>query len=282
MLLSALLAAASAAPPAPVAFWSFQEPAGAPRVSGGHGARYAYALLDGNASWPVERAAGGVFGAFSARFPASGGNESQRLFAARADAPALTEAIAGPGASVSLVAWVRRAAGDFTDGGNFVAGVWDEHTAARQYALFLQLSVCSGAPGYDGGVVAHISPVGGPTPGSRYCETAACDTPPLAADAWHCVATVYNGTHILAFTNATMHAAGARNPFPLLGGIFSPEAAQRPGAEFGVGANYINITVGSPPVLSNRFRGDLGGLAVFDAALAQPDLAAVCSWASGF
>jgi len=285
LLLAALLALPSPAPagpvPAPLAFWAMQEPAGAPRVSAGRGARFAYALGDGNASQPVARADGGVFGPYSARFPAAGGNDSQRLYVARAAAPALTSAIAGAGARVSVVAWLRRGAADAA-GGSFVAGVWDEFAAARQYALFLDLPTTCASPNFHAGLVSHVSPTGGPTPGSRYCTTAACDTPPLPADAWHCLASVYNGSHILALTNATLHADGAHNPFALAGGIYSPEAAGREGAEFGVGANYVNMTVGSPPVLANRFQGDLGGLAVFDAALDAAGVAEVCAWAEGF
>lgn len=280
-LLAAALACARtahAAPPDPLALWTFQEPTGAPRLSTG---RVAYALVDGNASAPIQRVSDGVFGPFSAYFPASGGNDSQRLYATRAAAPAVTSGIAGPAAVVTLVAFIKRSAADATGGGAFIGGVWDENLAARQYALFTALAVCEAHPDYADGTVAHISPVGGPTPGSRYCETAACDTPALPSGAWHCLANVYNGTHIMAYTNGTAHAAIA-NPFPLAGGIFSPEASGRAGAEFGVGANFINVTAGAPRTLANRFRGRLGGLAVFDAALSQPDVAAVCSWAAGF
>lgn len=83
---------AHAAPPDPLALWTFQEPTGAPRLSTG---RVAYALVDGNASAPIQRVSDGVFGPFSAYFPASGGNDSQRLYATRAAAPAVTSGNAG-------------------------------------------------------------------------------------------------------------------------------------------------------------------------------------------
>jgi hypothetical protein len=271
---------AHAAVPLPLAFWKFQEAEGSPRVS--TGAQHSYALHDGNASLPIQRVAGGVFGPWSAYFPSSGGNDSQRLYATREAAPAITAGIAGPDAVVTLVAWVSRSAADLTPPrGEFIGGVWDENLRARQYALFTHLAVCAPSTGYQGGSIAHISPVGGPTPGSLYCETAACDTPALAPDDWHCLANVYDGVQIVSYTNATMHSA-TMNPFPLTGGIFSPEATGRAGAEFGVGANYINATADSPRTLANRFKGRLGGLAVFDVALAQSDVAAVCAWAAGF
>jgi hypothetical protein len=43
----------------------------------------------------------------------------------------------------------------------------------------------------QGGLAAHISPVGGPTPPSPYCQTAACDPRSLAPNAWHCLVNTY-------------------------------------------------------------------------------------------
>ena len=100
--------------------------------------------------------------------------------------------------------------------------------------------------------------------------TAACDPRPLALDAWHCIANVYDGANVTAYVNASAPRNGAANPFPLEGGIFSPEAAGKEGAEFGVG-----VTEAAEDY--NHFRGLLGGLAVFDVPLTQPQLARVCA-----
>ena len=285
--------AAAAAPPlpAPISFWTFQEPTGAPRRGDSFGATAPATLLDGNASAPIPRVAGGgggasaPFGAWAARFaePAdgSGGNNSQRLCAARAAAPALTTALGGPAATVTAVAWLRAPAAGWR-AESLVAGVWNEHAAARQYALFMDLGACASAPAYAHGAAGHASNCGGPTPGQRYCETRACDPRPLPAGAWHCLAMAYNGTHIIASVNGTALPNGDAQPFFYPGGLFSPEAAGREGAEFAVGANVINVSVGSPPVWSNTFRGDIGGLAVYAEGLPVDDIARVCALAHGF
>ena len=174
LALAGAAAATAALVPEPVALFTLQEPTGAPRVSVG---RHAYTLVDGNASAPVQQVRGGVLGGFAAFFPQAPGNNSARLFAARADAPALTSGIAGPNATVTLVAWYQLAASDAArDVEALIFGVWDEYARARQYAIFRDLGACSSiAPGhYARGLAAHISPVGGPTPGRPYCYTAAC------------------------------------------------------------------------------------------------------------
>lgn len=286
-LLLALAAAASqvalssALSPTPLAFWSMQEPTSSPRLS--QGSLPPISLVDGNVTDPIQRVDGGVFGPYSVYFPGDDGtNNTRRLFASRQSAPGVTSAIAGPQATVTLVSWVYRDAADSASPEGMVVGVWDEYLKARQYALFLDLGACSTAPVYNHGLAAHISPVGGPTPGQRYCITRACDPDPLPASAWHCIANTYNGTHIVAYLNATLHPNGGDNPYALKGGIYSPEAAGAPGAEFGVGANVVNKTASSPPVTSNQYKGRVGGIAVFSSALSQQQVAQVCGWAQGF
>lgn len=265
--------------PSPLAFWTFQEAEGQPRLS--TGSLGTVALVDGNTSSPIQQGQGGVFGPHSAYFPGYSGNNSQRLCASRAAAPGLTVDIAGPNATVTMIAWTRRPASATTAEG-MVAGVWNEYAQARQYAIFTDLGACSTAPVYAGGLAAHISAVGGPTAGQKYCVTRACDPLPLPSNVWHCLANVYNGSHIIAYLNGTLHDNGRDNPYYYPDGIFSPESSGREGAEFGVGANYVNKTAGGPPVLSNVMAGYLGGLAVFSQPLQQADVSTVCSWAAGF
>jgi hypothetical protein len=112
-------AGAAATLPEPVAFWTFQEPTGAPRLS--TNARHSYALTDGDASHPVEAtASGGLFGPRAANFTAA--SPTQRLRVERRAAPALTSELAGPDAVVTVVAWVKRPRGRYFYG--FLAGVW--------------------------------------------------------------------------------------------------------------------------------------------------------------
>lgn len=287
----ALFATAKAQPLlAPLALWDLQEPTGRARVSRGRAGPYA--LLDGNASLPIQTvpvAGGAPFGAFAAEFPPRHANNSARLFAPRASVPRLTDGITGPAAKVTVVAWVSVPAGGAE---GLVAGVWDEYgvmggsTGARQYAVFLNLGKCAPANGsaYRGGLAGHVSPVGGPTPGQRFCATAACDPRPLApAPAWHCLAATYDDAAIRVYVNGSFVSNGQRNPFFLSGGIWGPaNEPGRVGAEFGVGANRINETVGGPWLWANFYVGLLGGIAVWDTALGQADVARACALARGF
>ena len=52
----------------------------------------------------------GLFGPFALNFTAS--SKTQRLRATRTSVPALTTDMAGPGAVVSVVGWVKRPAGN--------------------------------------------------------------------------------------------------------------------------------------------------------------------------
>jgi hypothetical protein len=295
------LLAGAAALPQPLALWRFQESAAPYNSTGTAGA---YSLLQGNASHPIPTvpASGAPFGPLAACFgahcsapataaaaaAAAGFNNSARLYAPRDAAPAITEGLSGPSATVTLVAWVSLPSLDRPEG--LVAGVWDEYgveggaTGARAYALFLNLGACaaSGGAAYAGGLAAHISPSGGPSPGSRFCTSAACDARALAPwPAWHCLANTYDGSAIRAFVNGSLAPNAWRNPYNLTGGIFRPGPG-RVGAEFGVGANRVNASAGAPPQWSNAFQGLLGGLAVWGSALAPEDVARACALARGF
>ncbi len=176
--------------PVPLALWTFQEPTGAPRLSVAPGVLVGRALLDGNTSHPIAQVhmpegAQSPFGPFAASFDPvpSGSTNARRLFAPRDSVPELTAGIAGERAQVTIMAWVRIA--QPPQSGGMIAGVWNEYLRARQYALFTDLGLpCAPAPAYHSGLVAHLSPVGGPTPGQRFCITAACDPAPLQENEW--------------------------------------------------------------------------------------------------
>ena len=282
-------------PPA-LALWTLQEPTGVARVSSG---LYAYKLIDGNTSHAIERVtvngSAAPFGEFAAKFSAltSSYNNSARLYAPRDEALAITEGISGPNATVTLVTWISLSQLN-KNGGAYIAGVWDEYgvvggtTGARAYALFLNLAICQPYNGslFAGGVVAHISPVGGPTPGNKYCTTAACDSRKLESDSWHCIANTYDGNEIRAYVNGTFITNSYRNPFLLNGGIFDPESsgAGRIGAEFGVGANRVNSTdIGENGFRwANTYEGLLGGIAVWNTSFSQADVIRACALGRGF
>ena len=126
-------------------------------------------------------------------------------------------------------AWIQLSAGQNAQhGGAFVGGVWEEDRSWRQYAIFMD---GTGGCKPKNGLVAHISPEGGPSPGQRYCESRACGSTPLASGVWHCVANTYDGKYVRAIVNGTVDdtAHDSNNPFKLPnppkfpnGGIFSP------------------------------------------------------------
>jgi hypothetical protein len=271
----------------PVAFWDFSghDPF-VDRVS-------SYKLEQLNASNPVIilEPTGGTLFARAAAFGWSsnetraqcGGRCGNQLFAPRASVPRLT-AIAGPDAVVTMVAWVQLGrAPNVMNGGAFVGGVWDESDAWRQYAMFL--NGIAGCPAKNG-LVAHISAEGGPSPGRKYCYSAACGATALEPGVWHCLAHVYDGKAVRALVNGTLDAptsGDTRNPlaypdppqFPK-GGIFKPPPGE--GAGFALGANLIHPGGGTgAATLGNKFVGLMGGLAVYDTALAAAEVSSACA-----
>ena len=86
-------------------------------------------------------------------------------------------------------------------------------------------------------------------PGEQYCRSRACGSTSLQSEQWHCVANVYNGTHIVALVNGTVDATQSTdhdNPFAYpdpptfpTGGIYTPPAGS--GADLALGANIIHI-----------------------------------------
>lgn len=153
----------------------------------------------------------------------------------------------------------------------------------RQYGVFF--NHIGGCP-TNAGLVSHISATGIPENNRTYCQSAACGVTSLVNDMWHCVANVYNGTHILAYVNGSLDSgeADTRNPFAYpntakgfpTGGIFAPPLGGD--ANFSVGAHYIHPGGGvGPSVIGNRYEGKIGMFAVYATALTVQELAQLCS-----
>jgi len=239
-----------------ICFWNFQEPGGQPRVAQGP---HPYALLEQHG--PIQRVEDGLFGTGAARL-----QPGQNFSIPRADCPALD--IHGPEAQVSLIVWLRRrvSAGK---GCQAVAGMWNEYQR-RQYCLFLNLRIWDSAEQ----VGAHVSSIGGATPGYRYCMDAAIGATPVPFDTWQCVAMSYDGAYARAWLNGRLDERGDRNPYRYEGGLFDP--GER-GADFTVGAVARPDNVDAPRTagedIGNQYHGDLAGLAVFDRALTADEMA---------
>ena len=146
-----------------------------------------------NASAPFMRAA--AFGWASHPTWKECGNQpcGNRVYAGRQSVPKLA-AISGPAAHVTVIAFVQLGGQDKgqheMDGGGYVGGVWEESESWRQYAIFMDHT---GSCKAKDGLVAHISPEGGASPGQRYCESRACGATALQPHAWHCLANTYDG-----------------------------------------------------------------------------------------
>lgn len=248
-----------------ISFWTFQEPAGSQRVSVG---QTPLRLIEQGGVVP--RAEDGVFGPYSAAFLST--ERTQPWFhIARRDSAAIN--FQGPRARFTIIAWVkRRHVPGLEWSCQALAGMWNEH-AKRQYCLFLNLRIHDSAEQ----VCAHISHVGGPTAGFKYCMDAAIGATPVPFDRWQCVAITYDAEYARAYLNGKLDSRGDRNPYHYPHGLFDGGEG---GADFTVGAvarpERVEMVNGKPVehgnVQANCYRGLLGGLAIFDHPLSDDQL----------
>lgn len=239
--------AADAALPEAVCRWTFKEAAGEPRVSEGR-ERYALREMAG----AMARLDDGVAGGCSIEV-----KEGQWMNLARAECPALN--FSGKDARFSVVAWVKRAPKSNGEC-QAVAGMWNETVETRQYCLFLDLSIWSS----KGQACGHVSANGKPTPGYKYCMEAAIGRTELEMDVWRQVAFTFDGTWAKVYVDGRMDYRPGLNPYYWPHAINEGGAA---GSDFTVGAVFRGGRMG------NWFTGRLGGLAVYDEALTERQLA---------
>jgi hypothetical protein len=231
-----------------ITFWDFQQDAGEPKIGRG---RHAYVLEE--MAGPVRRIDGGVFGPHAARL-----GPGQWLRAPRAHCPALN--LCGPQSQVTVVAWLKREQKELIPGQcEAVAGMWNETRARRQYCLFLNLRIFESADQ----VCGHVSGVGGPTPGQRYCMDASIGATPMAHGKWSTAGFTYDGRVAKSYLNGKLDAREGRNPYVYELGLFDGGSD---GADFTVGA------VDRSGEMGNWYQGAIGGLAVFNRALREDEM----------
>lgn len=248
-----------AAVPGLVAFWDFQEEAGKDRVAKG---KSSYRLQEMNG--PIDVLEEGVFGPRAAHL-----SEKQWFRIPRAEIGELD--IHGKDAKVTVIAWIRS---NKRKNWQAIGGVWDESRKKRQYYMFF-----SGAKKTDSRTMTrtptsdringHISAVGGPTPGHDFCVTYATGGTPIETGEWKTVAMTYDGEWIRVYVDGKLDTLEHHNPFPYKDGIFDGGVE---GADFTIGSN----SVGGKP--SNFFVGDIAGLAVYDRALDEQQIAELSEW----
>ncbi|MBQ5720372.1 MAG: hypothetical protein IIV65_07465, partial [Alistipes sp.] len=162
-------------------------------------------------------------------------------------------------------------------------GMWNEYEdgGKRQYGLFVSL------PHYNGRnqVCGHISLTGKPTPPFPYSIDYSASPQTVPADEWCAVAFTYDGEYIRSYFNGEFeereeelidHTAGfegypdglrqIKNPY------YFPDGIGDNGSDFTVGAVFVNKRIG------NFFKGQIGGIAVYDRALTAEEVEYVSQW----
>lgn len=245
--------------PGLVSLWDFQEPCGTPRRAKGP-----QASVLREPAGAVSVADDGVFGPRCVSL-----GDGPYFSIPRDELGRLN--VHGRQAQVSVVAWLKRRPCTVGHNGcQAVAGIWNEH-ARRQYCMFLNLRIWDSAEQ----VGAHISGIGGATPGYKYCMDAAIGATPVPFHQWSCCAISYDGRHARAYLNGRLDARGDRNPYAYDLGLFD---GGDDGGDFTIGAVARPQAVDDQfrdvgSVVANRYLGLLGGLAVFDRALGDEEMA---------
>ncbi|TLS51774.1 LamG domain-containing protein [Paenibacillus antri] len=230
-----------------VAFWDFQDAEGAAKVADGP---HAYALEPKGGF--IRRTGDGLFGPHAIEL-----EHGQWLRLPRAACPALR--FGGEGAAVTVAAWVKRKDVRKPEC-QAIAGMWNESEKKRQYGLFLDLRIW----GSGHQVCGHVSASGGPTPGHKYCMDASIGSTAVPYETWSFVAFTYDGAYARSYLNGSLDRRDGYNPYPYPDGLYDGGAD---GADFTVGAVHRHGEMG------NFFEGTLGGLAVFDRALTEAEMA---------
>lgn len=244
-----------------VAYWDFKEAEGQARQAWGKGA---FPLTE--MAGTIPRINEGPLSGYSAQF----GNGAY-LSLPNAQTGALN--IFGQNQGVTVVAWVKWT-GEQT---GFVGGMWNEYQdgGKRQYGLFVSL------PYYNGKnqVCGHISLTGKPTPPFPYSIDYSASKQEVSANQWTYVAFTYDGRYMKSYVNGVFearkpelidHTKGfegypeglthSKNPY------YFPNGMGNNGSDFTVGAVLLKKGMG------NFFKGQIGGLAVFDRALNKKEI----------
>jgi hypothetical protein len=278
--------------PGLVAFWTFGEESGQPRVSTGTAEKHALTEVGG----PIARVEGGPFSGYSVEF-----NGRQYLKIPYVETGDLN--ISGPEAQVSMFAVVRVI--DLRKS-RTIAGMWSEgrgandDTGTRQYAMLMNM------PTYGGPrkLVPHISSEGGVTrraDGSAFpwCADYAVSAGEVPEEKWVTLGFTYDGKYLRAYINGVLDALTldpvkhkrtdpyftqggpdgkdrGMNPYFHGRGIFHYDPAKhaqtkpKGGSDFTVASRFA-VGTEFPEATTGKF----GGLAVFNRALTDAEMKAL-------
>lgn len=275
--------------PGLVAFWTFGEEPGKPRVSTATKDKHSLAEIGG----PIARVEGGPYSGYAIHF-----NGKQYLSIPYKDLASLN--ISGKDAQVSMFAVVYL---DEFKRGVTIAGIWNEGKGANDDSGSRQYSMLLNMPTYGGPrqLTPHISSEGGVSrradgSGLPWCADYAASKSQVPEKKWVTLGFTYDSKYIRAYFNGVMEErkvdpkkdkredpyfakegpdGGHRgiNPYYHGRGIFAydPEkhAKTKPngGADFTVAAR---MAVGS--MLGEAMKGKIAGLAVFNRALTDEEM----------
>lgn len=239
-----------------ICLWDFQDRGEGDLISRGP---YRYRLTEMNG--PIERATEGIFGSSSLKI-----SRGQWLRLKRESAPALL--LSGDDA-VTVVAWIKREADVHWQ---YIAGVWNERDASRQYALFTCGHKQADSESLERTDAEHqvhgyVSDVGGATPGKPFCFSYATGKSKLAAKRWAMIAFTYDHEHLRVYFDGELDDNGGYNPFRWDRPIFEPT---QNGADFTIAQRAVRTWPDYPegqPGNEVGFGGILGGVAVYQRAL---------------
>ena len=244
-----------------IALWDFKEKEGQERKAYG---KRKFPLAEMNGTLP--RISEGPLSGYSAQFGTNAylmlpNNKCKELN------------LYGEEQGVTVVAWVKWS-GEQT---GFVGGMWNEYQdgGKRQYGLFVSL------PYYNGRnqVCGHISNTGKPTPPFPYSIDYSASTQEVPPNEWACIAFSFDGELIKSYLNGKFEPREPELINNTMGFEGYPEGLTQSKNPYSfkewMGDNGSDFTVGAVLLKSgmgNFFKGQIGGLAVFDRVLSEKEL----------
>lgn len=244
-----------------VAFWDFSEKAGNPRKACG---KRKFPLAEQKGMIP--RADEGPLSGYSAVF-----RDSAFLSLPNNMTGELN--IHGKNQGVTVMAWIK-----WEGKTGFVGGMWNEYASGgkRQYGLFVSLPYYNGADQ----VCGHISSTGKPTPPFPYSIDYSASKQIVEKSKWQFVAFTYDGQYIQSYLNGEFESREPELIDHTKGFPGYPEGITHSKNPYyftdGMGNNGSDFTVGAVLLargMGNYFRGQIGGLAVFNRALNPEEIA---------
>lgn len=174
---------------------------------------------------------------------------------------------------VTVIAWIKWSG----EGTGFVGGMWNEYEdgGKRQYGLFVNLP----KNGKDR-VCGHISQTGKATPPFPHSIDYSASKQLVPYNEWCCIAFTYDGEYIKSYFNGKfeereseyIHNTKGFEGYPnglmqVKNPYYFSDGLGNAGSDFTVGAVLLHVG------MKNFFKGQIGGLAVFNRALTEKEIA---------